>query len=186
MAIPQVVSAPCLLAPALLYFLPESPRWLVAQGRLGEARTILASGARRNNREVAEELIVLRQPQTARQKYDKHPVRGHQPLISQERNNLGHHEIPETEDQDPLYVFQLVHQLLHSLRNSSELAGSDRRAVSQLCHRCRLGFPRQTVGPRLPGLAGQTTPLHLAHLPGGLLLHPQSLHRKVSRVFVSR
>ena len=65
---PQVVSAPCLLAPALLYFLPESPRWLVAQGRLGEARTILASGARRNNREVAEELIVLRQPQTARQK----------------------------------------------------------------------------------------------------------------------
>ena len=64
----QVVSAPCLLAPALLYFLPESPRWLLAKGRVSEARSILASGARRNNRDLPEEEIVLRQPQAARQK----------------------------------------------------------------------------------------------------------------------
>ena len=64
----KVVSAPCLLAPALLYFLPESPRWLLAQGRVSEARAILASGARRNQRDVLEEQIVLTQPRAASQK----------------------------------------------------------------------------------------------------------------------
>ena len=64
----QVVSAPCLLAPLLLHFLPESPRWLRAKGRVSEARSILAAGARRNKRNVSEEEIVLKQPQTATQK----------------------------------------------------------------------------------------------------------------------
>ena len=34
----KVVSAPCILAPILLYFLPESPRWLIAKGRISNAR----------------------------------------------------------------------------------------------------------------------------------------------------
>ena len=34
----KVVSAPCILAPVLLYFLPESPRWLIAKGRISKAR----------------------------------------------------------------------------------------------------------------------------------------------------
>lgn len=58
----QVVSAPAVLAPFLLFFLPESPRWLLAKGRISEARTILAAGARRNGREVVEEEMVLQQP----------------------------------------------------------------------------------------------------------------------------
>ena len=64
----QVVSAPCILAPALLYFLPESPRWLLAKGRVSEARSILCGGARRNKRDLREEEILLKQPQSHSQK----------------------------------------------------------------------------------------------------------------------
>merc|ERR1719369_2030670 len=58
----QVVSAPCILAPVLIYFLPESPRWLIAKGRISEARSILAAGAKRNKKQVSEEEIKLKQP----------------------------------------------------------------------------------------------------------------------------
>jgi len=64
----QVVSAPCILAPVLLYFLPESPRWLIAKGRISKARTILASGARRNKKIISEEEIVLQQPKMSTQR----------------------------------------------------------------------------------------------------------------------
>ena len=57
-----MVCGPCILAPLLLYFLPESPRWLIAKGRIAGARAILAAGAKRNNRAIAEEDIVLKQP----------------------------------------------------------------------------------------------------------------------------
>jgi hypothetical protein len=39
---PQVVSAPCILAPFLLYFLPESVRWQVAKGRINQAKAIMS------------------------------------------------------------------------------------------------------------------------------------------------
>ena len=37
----QVISAPMIVAPILLYFLPESPRWLVANGRTEEAKEVM-------------------------------------------------------------------------------------------------------------------------------------------------
>lgn len=56
----QIVSGPCIFAPILLYFLPESPRWLIAQGRISEAKAILLTGAKRNGIEMKEEDIVLK------------------------------------------------------------------------------------------------------------------------------
>jgi len=58
----QVVSAPAVVLPFLLFFLPESPRWLLAKGRISEARAILIAGARRNGRQVNEEEVSLKQP----------------------------------------------------------------------------------------------------------------------------
>ena len=56
----QIVSGPCIFAPILLYFLPESPRWLIAQGRISEAKAILLTGAKRNGIEMKEEDTVLK------------------------------------------------------------------------------------------------------------------------------
>lgn len=64
----QVVSAPCILAPIMIYFLPESPRWLIAKGRLSEARSILASGAKRNKKDISEEEIDIKQPKSSTQR----------------------------------------------------------------------------------------------------------------------
>jgi len=64
----QIISAPCIVAPILLYFLPESPRWLIAKGRISEARSILASGAKRNKKDISEEDIKLKQPKATNQK----------------------------------------------------------------------------------------------------------------------
>ena len=38
----QVISAPMIVAPILLYFLPESPRWLVAKGKTEEAKEVMS------------------------------------------------------------------------------------------------------------------------------------------------
>jgi len=64
----QVISAPCILAPILIYFLPESPRWLIAKGRISEARSILASGAKRNKKSISEEEIDIKQPKSSNQR----------------------------------------------------------------------------------------------------------------------
>jgi len=64
----QFVSAPCAIAPILIYFLPESPRWLIAKGRISEARTILARGAKANQKDISEEDIKLIQPKASIQR----------------------------------------------------------------------------------------------------------------------
>jgi len=59
----QIVSAPCIAAPVLIYFLPESPRWLIAKGRISEAKEILAAGAKRNKKEINIDDVTIKQPQ---------------------------------------------------------------------------------------------------------------------------
>jgi len=62
----QVISAPMLLAPLALYFLPESPRWLIAKGRLDEAKVLLGQAVKTNKLDVDPDTIVLKQPQQKR------------------------------------------------------------------------------------------------------------------------
>jgi len=62
----QVISAPMLLAPLALYFLPESPRWLIAKGRLDEAKVLLGQAVKTNKLDVNPDTIVLKQPQQKR------------------------------------------------------------------------------------------------------------------------
>lgn len=49
-----VTSAPFMLYSIYWFFLPESPRWLLAKGKLDEASEILERLARINNRELPE------------------------------------------------------------------------------------------------------------------------------------
>jgi len=58
----RAISGMVLIGAVLLFFVPESPRWLIARSRTDEARKILAQAAKKNGRNVIEEEIVLKKP----------------------------------------------------------------------------------------------------------------------------
>ena len=49
----------------ILFWLPESPRWLIARGRMDEARQIMSAACQRNGHSVEPEKIVLTPPKQA-------------------------------------------------------------------------------------------------------------------------
>ncbi len=54
----QIVAyAPLLIFLVLYFFVPESPRWLIAMGRVDEAEAIIRKGAAENGKKFPEELF---------------------------------------------------------------------------------------------------------------------------------
>jgi len=53
------ISLPCILLASFYWFVPESPRWLMAEGRLDEALKILKDGAKTNGRTLPSDQELL-------------------------------------------------------------------------------------------------------------------------------
>merc|ERR1719350_2467373 len=49
----------------ILYWLPESPRWLIAKGRMEDAKAVLSAASKMNGKPIEPEQIVLTKPSAA-------------------------------------------------------------------------------------------------------------------------
>jgi len=58
----RCISAMVLVGAVLLFWVPESPRWLIARSRTDEAKKILLQAARTNGKDIQESDIVLKKP----------------------------------------------------------------------------------------------------------------------------
>jgi len=58
----RAISAMVAVGSVILFFLPESPRWLIARGRLDDAKKVLSEASRKNKKYVAPSEITLTKP----------------------------------------------------------------------------------------------------------------------------
>merc|ERR1719479_848815 len=58
----QIISAMVAVGAVLLFWLPESPRWLIAKGRMEDAKKVLAEASKMNGKPVEPDQIVLTKP----------------------------------------------------------------------------------------------------------------------------
>jgi len=61
----QCISALVAVGSVIMYWIPESPRWLIARSRMDEAKKILSDASKRNGKPVEPECIELTKPSAA-------------------------------------------------------------------------------------------------------------------------
>jgi len=61
----QFISALVFVGCVILYWLPESPRWLIAKGRMDDAKKILSDASKKNGKPLEPEQIILTKPNVA-------------------------------------------------------------------------------------------------------------------------
>ena len=75
----RCISALVAVGSVILFWLPESPRWLIAKGRMDEAKKIMSAACERNGKPVEPDNIELTQPKQSANKGSfldimKHPT----------------------------------------------------------------------------------------------------------------
>merc|ERR1719357_2057500 len=61
----QAISAMIAVGSVFLFFLPESPRWLIARSHMDEAKKVLSDASKKNGKPIEPEQIVLTKPSAA-------------------------------------------------------------------------------------------------------------------------
>merc|ERR1719288_289816 len=129
------ISVPCVLLGLYYFFVPESPRWLMAEGRIDEAIKILKDGAKRNGKSLPasdEEIKEMMQAMFEEQEDEKQSVEVHkttkQKLYEVFKELIILVETPEMRKRtlNIFYSWLIVAMVYYGLSFNSKNLGGDR------------------------------------------------------------